>query len=102
MLTCLSGREHYVLTGVAVLHQARQFAALDVVSTLVRFRTLAASAIEAYIATAEPLDKAGAYAIQGAAAAFVELWEGCYTNVVGLPLRRTAALLQAAGLPIAT
>jgi septum formation protein len=102
MLTCLSGREHHVLTGVAVLHQARQFAALDVVSTLVRFRTLAASAIEAYIATAEPLDKAGAYAIQGAAAAFVELWEGCYTNVVGLPLRRTAALLQAAGLPIAT
>jgi septum formation protein len=98
MLTRLSGRAHTVITGLAVLNLAQQFACLDAVSTMVRFRTLSASAIEDYIATAEPLDKAGAYAIQGAAAAFVEAWDGCYTNVVGLPLRRTAALLQAAGL----
>jgi septum formation protein len=100
MLTRLSGREHTVLTGVAVLHAARQFIGLDAVSTLVRFRPLSASVIEHYLATGEPMDKAGAYAIQGAAAAFVASWDGCYTNVVGLPLRRTAAFLQAAGLHV--
>ena len=98
MLTRLSGREHTVLTGVAVLHAAQQFVGLDAVSTLVRFRPLSAPVIEHYLTTGEPMDKAGAYAIQGAAAAFVASWDGCYTNVVGLPLRRTAALLQAAGL----
>ena len=98
MLTCLSGREHTVLTGVAVLHQAQHFVGLDAVSTLVRFRPLSASVIEPYLITGEAMDKAGAYAIQGAAAAFVASRDGCYTNVVGLPLRRTATLLQAAGL----
>ena len=102
MLTRLSGREHTVLTGVAVLHAAQQFVGLDAVSTLVRFRPLSASVIEHYLTTGEPMDKAGAYAIQGAAAAFVASWDGCYTNVVGLPLRRTAALLQAAGLHVPT
>ena len=102
MLTRLSGREHTVLTGVAVLHAAQHFVGLDAVSTLVRFRPLSASVIEHYLATGEPMDKAGAYAIQGAAAAFVASWDGCYTNVVGLPLRRTAALLQAAGLHVPT
>lgn len=102
MLTRLSGREHTVLTGVAVLHAAQQFVGLDAVSTLVRFRPLSASVIEPYLATGEPMDKAGAYAIQGAAAAFVASWDGCYTNVVGLPLRRTASLLQAAGLYVPT
>ena len=102
MLTRLSGREHTVLTGVAVLYQAQQFVALDAVSTLVRFHSLSASVIEPYIATGEPMDKAGAYAIQGAGAAFVASWDGCYTNVVGLPLRRTATLLQAAGLRVPT
>jgi septum formation protein len=98
MLSRLSGRAHTVMTAVAVLHQARHFVCLDAVCTLVRFHPLSSSTIEHYIATGEPMDKAGAYAIQGAAAAFVESWEGCYTNVVGLPLRRTAAFLQAAGL----
>src|SRR5215510_15254541 len=102
MLSRLSGRMHTVMTAVAVLHDARHVVCLDVVQTLVRFRPLSPSAIELYIATGEPMDKAGAYAIQGAAAAFVESWEGCYTNVVGLPLRRTAALLQAAGLRLPT
>ena len=102
MLSRLSGREHAVITGLAVLHQAQQFAGLDAVRTLVRFRPLSASAIERYLATGEPLDKAGAYAIQGAAAAFVASRDGCYTNVVGLPLRRTTTLLQAAGLHVPT
>jgi septum formation protein len=100
MLIRLSGREHTVLTSLAVLHHARHFVCLDAVRTLVRFRPLSPSAIEHYIATGEPMDKAGAYAIQGAATAFVESREGCYTNVVGLPLRRTASLLQAAGLQV--
>ena len=100
MLSRLSGRAHTVMTAVAVLHHARHLACLDVVQTLVRFRSLSPAAIEHYIVTGEPMDKAGAYAIQGAAAAFVESWQGCYTNVVGLPLRRTAAFLQAVGLPV--
>jgi nucleoside triphosphate pyrophosphatase len=100
MLSRLSGRMHTVMTAVAVLHDARHVVCLDVVPTLVRFRPLSRSAMERYIATGEPMDKAGAYAIQGAAAAFVESWEGCYTNVVGLPLRRTAAFLQAVGLSV--
>jgi septum formation protein len=98
MLSRLSGREHTVMTAVAVLHYARHVVCLDVVQTLVRFHPLSPSAMEHYIATGEPMDKAGAYAIQGAAAAFVESWQGCYTNVVGLPLQRTAAFLQAMGL----
>jgi nucleoside triphosphate pyrophosphatase len=100
MLSRLSGRSHTVMTAVAVLHDARHVVCLDVVQTLVRFRLLSRSAMEHYIATGEPMDKAGAYAIQGAAAAFVASWEGCYTNVVGLPLRRTAAFLRALGLPV--
>ena len=100
MLSRLSGRSHTVMTAVAVLHDARHVVCLDVVQTLVHFRRLSRAAMEHYIATGEPMDKAGAYAIQGAAAAFVESWEGCYTNVVGLPLRRTAAFLQALGLPV--
>jgi len=98
MLTRLSGRQHHVLTGVAVIHQAQHFVRLDAVSTLVHFRPLSPSDIEPYLATGEPLDKAGAYAIQGAGGAFVASWDGCYTNVVGLPLQRTAILLRAAGL----
>jgi len=98
MLTRLSGRQHTVMTGLALLRQCQQFVRLDTVRTLVRFRPLSRAEIEHYSTTGEPLDKAGAYAIQGGAAAFVESLEGCYTNVVGLPLRRTAALLHAAGI----
>jgi septum formation protein len=98
MLQRLSGRQHTVITGVALLQQRQQFLRLDMVSTLVRFRPLLHTDIERYVATGEPFDKAGAYAIQGGAAAFVVSVEGCYTNVVGLPLRRTAALLRSAGL----
>ena len=98
MLSRLSGRTHTVMTALAVLHQAHHVVCLDVACTLVRFHPLSPSTIERYLATGEPMDKAGAYAIQGAAAAFVASWEGCYTNVVGLPLRRTAALLRALGL----
>jgi septum formation protein len=98
MLTRLSGRGHTVITGLALLQHCRRFVRLDAVSTQVHFRPLSEAQIESYLTTGEPFDKAGAYAIQGGAAAFVANLQGCYTNVVGLPLRRTAALLQSAGL----
>jgi septum formation protein len=102
MLHRLSGRQHTVMTGLALLQQRQQFRCLDTVSTMVRFRPLLQADIEQYVATGEPFDKAGAYAIQGGAAAFVVSLEGCYTNVVGLPLRRTAALLRSAGVYVPT
>ena len=97
MLSSLSGREHTVMTGVAVVCCDRGMTQCDVVSTQVRFHTLQAADIEAYIATGEPFDKAGAYAVQGIGGQFVAALEGCYNNVVGLPLERTLALLRSAG-----
>ena len=102
MLTQLSGRQHTVITGLALLRHCQQLVYLDSVSTRVQFRRLSAADIAQYIATDEPFDKAGAYAIQGHAAAFVASVDGCYTNVVGLPLHRTATLLQAAGVAVTT
>lgn len=101
MLRRLSGRQHTVLTGLAVVQQARQLRYQDTVSTTVLFHPLSDAAIEAYLATGEPFDKAGAYGIQGAGGALVASWQGCYTNVVGLPVQRTAALLRAAGMQVA-
>ena len=97
MLRRLSGRQHTVMTGVAVVHRGRGVTQCDVVSTRVRFHTLQDADIDAYIATGEPFDKAGAYAVQGVGGQFVAALDGCYNNVVGLPLQRTMALLQAAG-----
>lgn len=97
MLRRLSGRQHTVMTGVAVVHRGRGMTQSDVVTTQVHFHTLQDADIEAYIATGEPFDKAGAYAVQGVGGKFVAALEGCYNNVVGLPLRRTMALLRSAG-----
>ncbi|HET6617744.1 MAG TPA: Maf family protein [Gemmatimonadota bacterium] len=106
MLTRLAGREHMVHTGVAV--QSPDGVALapagggravvsGVESTAVRFRPLAPAAIEAYVATGEPLDKAGAYGIQGYGAALVESVHGCYFNVMGFPVTRVLSLLDDLG-----
>ena len=84
MLTELADGWHQVLTGVAVLY--RQCQNVQVVSTDVHFRKLSTAEITAYVATGEPLDKAGAYGIQGRAALFCDRIEGSYDNVVGLPL----------------
>ncbi len=97
MLSSLSGRVHTVMTSLAVLQHGRAYMAVDTVNTLVHFRHLSESDITGYIATGEPFDKAGAYAIQGHASVFVDRYEGCYTNVVGLPVQRTAAMLRDAG-----
>lgn len=94
----LSGRGHEVLTGVAVGDRDRLEA--TVVATRVRFRVLREPELRAYWASGEPRDKAGGYAIQGKGAIFVTGIEGSYSNVVGLPLAETAALLETFGLPV--
>ncbi|MEO1766291.1 Maf family protein [Thiobacter aerophilum] len=98
MLARLSGRRHRVLTAVALAFQGKLQLALS--DTQVVFRRLAASEIEAYVASGEPLDKAGGYGIQGRAAAFVRRIEGSYSGVMGLPLFETAELLRKIGIRI--
>jgi septum formation protein len=91
MLRALSNRSHVVMTAVALVHQGRVHAIVD--RTIVWMREMSAEEIAAYVATGEPLDKAGAYAIQGGAGAFVERIEGSVDTVIGLPVARTRALL---------
>ena len=95
MLTRLSGRSHQVMTGVAVCRRGKQLARVCV--TDVKFRQLSPGEIDAYVATGEPLDKAGAYGIQGRGAVLVERIDGCYNNVVGLPLSLLYQMLQELG-----
>lgn len=94
MLELLSGRTHAVLTGLAVISSGK--IARDVEITQVTFNQLNDREIAQYIASGEPLDKAGAYAIQGYAARWIPRIEGCYFNVVGLPIARTISLLAEA------
>lgn len=92
----LRGREHHVVTGIAIASPG----GLQVASseTVVHMAPLADDAVAAYVASGRPLDKAGAYAIQDADVPTVATWEGCYCNVVGLPLWRLRGLLSAAGV----
>ena len=92
MLGRLSGNVHEIVTGVAVLAVER--AASEVVTSRVLMRRVTEATIAWYLATGEPFDKAGAYAVQGLGGALVEWVEGSYTNVVGLPLTETLALLR--------
>ena len=96
MLAGLSGREHRVITGVTVRWGEKERTGSR--ETRVRFRTLGADAIGRYVATGEPLDKAGAYGIQGRGIHLVESLEGCYTNVVGLPLGLLRELFLGVGV----
>jgi len=93
MLRMLSGRTHRVITGVAVASAKGTEVAAEI--TGVQFLTLADEEIDAYIATGEPMDKAGAYGIQGYAAKWIPSIEGCYFNVVGLPLALVSTMLEA-------
>lgn len=97
MLGRLQGRAHQVLSAVAVNDGRCERVVYS--STCVYFRRIDAAEMHAYWASGEPLDKAGGYAIQGRAAAFVERLEGSYSGVVGLPLFETAALLREFGVP---
>jgi septum formation protein len=93
MLRMLSGRTHRVITGVAVASATGTEVAAEI--TGVQFLTLTDEEIDAYIATGEPMDKAGAYGIQGYAAKWIPRIEGCYFNVVGLPLALVSTMLEA-------
>jgi len=92
MLRLLSGRTHRVITGVAVVTAKSTEVAAEV--TTVRFLTLSDEEITDYVVTGEPMDKAGAYAIQGRAARWIPRIEGCYFNVVGLPIALVSTLLE--------
>ena len=92
MLRALSGREHRVLTAVALKFETR--VEVIVSESRVRFCELAEPELEAYLESGEPTDKAGAYAIQGRAAAFVTEMHGSYTGIMGLPLYETAQLIR--------
>jgi septum formation protein len=98
MLAALAGRRHQVMTAVALVQDDQQ--RVQTVITNVHFTSLSAAQITAYVATGEPADKAGAYGIQGLGAVLVDAIEGSYSNVVGLPLTETAAMLQEFNIPI--
>lgn len=97
MLTEMSGRTHRVATGLVTFDPASGATSSRIIETLVTFRQIGSSEIDAYIATGEPLDKAGAYGIQGLGAVFVAGIEGDYFNVAGLPVAALNELLEEAG-----
>jgi septum formation protein len=99
MLARLAGRAHEVLTGLAVIRTPGGQARIEQECTRVTFAPVRTKEIEEYIASGEPFDKAGAYAIQGLGGRFVTRVEGCYFNVVGLPLARLYRLLRELGWP---
>jgi len=98
MLKLLSGRTHQVISGICLLERPSGRCRLASEVSRVRFRRLAPQEIESYVATREPYDKAGAYAIQGQAGFFVERIEGDYFNIVGLPVARLLKLLEKSGI----
>jgi len=98
MLSALSGREHEVFTGVCVLDAKTGSTETRTVRTGVTFRDITPGEIDAYIATGEPMDKAGAYAIQGGAAPFVQALDGEFENVVGFPVAEVREMLSGFGM----
>lgn len=100
MLRFLSGGVHEVMTGICVLNRRTNEMWHDVERTKVQFRVLTEPEISAYLTSGEPLDKAGTYGIQGLGGLLVERIEGCYYNVVGLPLVKTMQLLRRCGIKI--
>ncbi len=98
MLRKLSGKEHHVYTAFSIVRPKNELLHSEIVDTRVRVKTLAASEIEGYIKTGEPMDKAGAYGIQGKGSFMVTAIEGSYSNVVGLPVEELIAALQKLGI----
>jgi MAF protein len=97
MLRLLRGRVHCVVTGVTIVNKKEGLRVIGVVATEVRMRDYSNREIDDYVATQEPRDKAGAYAIQGVGGHMIESIRGCYNNVVGLPLCETTKLLRTVG-----
>lgn len=100
MLRLLQGRQHDVYTGVAVVEKPAGRVLVACEQTKVKFKPLTESEIKRYVATGEPLDKAGAYAVQGVGAIFIDSIKGCFFNVVGLPLARLAQMLKEFGVDV--
>lgn len=100
MLERLSGRVHSVVTGIAVIDAWAPRTVVDHEETRVWFKSLDPEEIDLYVESGEPLDKAGAYGIQGLGSVIVERIEGCYFNVVGLPLPRLSRILRTFGIDI--
>ena len=98
MLLGLAGREHQVLSAVAVCSKGRVYRAIS--TSRVWFKAMSEDEIRRYVATGEPMDKAGGYAIQGRAAIFVQHIAGSYSGIMGLPLAETAVLLEQAGVQV--
>lgn len=98
MLAALSGKRHQVMTGLSLIHRQSGTRRTEYEMTHVTFAPLSPKAIDRYVNTGEPMDKAGAYGIQGLGATLVQGIEGCYFNVVGLPLYRLARMLAAFGI----
>jgi septum formation protein len=102
MLSYLSAKTHQVYTGVTVLafEEAHSSTIMNSFSDVskVRFRELSPFEIEAYVETGEPMDKAGSYALQGVGCALIESIEGCYTNIIGLPMPKLVLLLRSMGV----
>jgi septum formation protein len=103
MLLLLSGRTHHVVTGVAVVWGSSSPPAVEIAAELtqVTMQTVSPEEVSRYVASGEPMDKAGAYAIQGYAGRWIPRISGCYFNVVGLPLALVASLLEGAELRMA-
>lgn len=99
ILLKLGGQRHRVITGIVLISPDGKERQTAVVSQ-VAIQSVSEDALRSYIATGEPLDKAGAYAIQGKGAFLVESWEGSYSNIVGLPLEALSELFQQAGFPL--
>jgi len=97
MLHCLSGQEHWVLTGFSVCHLGKGKSDKEAVQTAVKMKTLSPAEMEWYVQTGEPFDKAGGYAIQGIGSFMIESIRGSYTNVVGLPLCELIQMLNRLG-----
>ncbi|MCL5289651.1 MAG: Maf family protein [Bacillota bacterium] len=100
MLGSLQGRSHEVFTGLAVIDAATGRSIVTHQATAVRFKPLSLEQIQRYVATGEPYDKAGAYAVQGKASVFIDSIRGCYFNVVGLPVAKLADALRTFGVEI--
>ncbi len=99
ILSKLAGKQHQVITGVALITPETKEYSTAVVST-VHIKSVSENKIRSYVATGEPLDKAGAYAIQGKGSFLVESWNGSWSNIVGLPLEALTGLFQQAGFPV--
>ncbi len=99
ILSKLTGKQHRVITGVVLISPQAEEYETAIVST-VSIKSVSENEIRSYIATGEPLDKAGAYAIQGEGAFLVESWEGSWSNIVGLPLEALTDLFKHAGFPL--